>query len=82
MPKAYFQCQRCRRTASSDYKTRDGKPTLYCQCTGTRYEKRHMAAMTYRGDGLDGRNNLPHGLPPGWKDDARVEAKGESHETE
>jgi hypothetical protein len=67
VPKAYYQCPECKTPGSTRYKSGTGKkkkgrprgvPVLYCCCReGRKFE------MTYRGDGLVGRDNWPHGAP-------------------
>lgn len=57
MPKAYYQCPKCKRGFSTTYKMDETPPTVECGC------KKKPVPMTYRGDGWDGRENWPHGKP-------------------
>ena len=66
MPRAYFQCPRCKQTMSTRYQTSDGAPPeMFCCCRDL--PKGGRTPMTYRGDGWDGRLNFPHGRRSGCK---------------
>ena len=64
MPMGYWQCPICREVFRSKYKTGE-RPKMLCH--GSKADAPHEEkAMTFRGDGWDGRENLPHGKPPSW----------------
>ncbi len=60
MPRAYYQCPECRRVFTTRYKGLGRKHVPTCLCSNGSCDN---VAMTYRGDGWDGRQNFPHGPP-------------------
>jgi hypothetical protein len=77
MPRAYFQCPKCGRPASTYYKYRKGRKGRKPRCSHACPENGDaMTSMTYCGDGWDGRGNWPHGDPfKGRFVDATAEVK-------
>ncbi len=60
MPRGYYQCPKCRILFTTHYKTMEGVPEIWCAC-GTKQPSDKGTLMTYRGDGWEGRGNIPHG---------------------
>jgi hypothetical protein len=63
MPRAYYQCPACKELFSTKYSGGYNEPPEV-QCGN---HKDRKVKMTFRGNGWDGRKNLPHGKPPSWE---------------
>ena len=67
MPKAYYQCPKCHGVFSTKYQGGESEAPRD-ECRGGGQNQAHEPTyMTFRGNGWDGRDNLPYGRPPSWE---------------
>lgn len=57
MPKGYWQCPACKQKISTRFKYGDEKVEIFCHCSNP------PVKATFCAEGLEGRNNWPHGKP-------------------
>lgn len=58
MARFYYQCPNCKKPFSTRMSASSCNPAIMCKCV-----KGKDTQMTYRGQGLNGRDNWPHGRP-------------------